>query len=70
LIKECTAPNLDISVTLYGKSVLVLREFELRGNFQNRRNRANKALQRLPSRFTVYVPVSDNTDDDSVRTSK
>jgi hypothetical protein len=68
LIKECNPPNLDISVTLYGKGVLVLREFELRGKFQGRRNRENKALPRLPSRFTVYIQVGDTRDDDSERT--
>jgi hypothetical protein len=32
---ELTPPNLGISVILYGKVVLIVREFQLRGSFKH-----------------------------------
>ena len=44
LVKERTPPNLAISVISYENTVFVLREFVLRGSFQEGSNGANREL--------------------------
>lgn len=41
LIPKCMTPNLEISITWYGKTALILEEFGLCGTFQEPINQAN-----------------------------
>ena len=49
LTEERIPPNLDISFILYEKTVLILREFELRGSWRERSKLANHKRPLLPS---------------------